>query len=103
MSTRGRGRGRGRGKKEDSPDMSFSPSDMTETNPPTAVSPVNPVQPKRRSVKTIDDYKRTMDIIKSRISVIIDSLEGNENDVSLKRNVATAVKHLKQIDDLLEC
>ena len=45
---------------------------------------------------------RNMDIARSKIGVLIDSLEGDDNEAVLKRNVATAVKHLKVIYDLLE-
>jgi hypothetical protein len=99
----GRGRGRGRGIKAlESPvdDSEFEPSEIAEA--PVQAAPItNPRRPKPQQ-KSIDDLKRIMDIVKSRISVIIDSLEGDDNEAVLKRNVATAVKHLKQIDALLD-
>jgi flagellar basal body-associated protein FliL len=73
--------------------VSVKQGDVEATSAPLVPSAVQ---------KSIDDLKRIMDIVKSRISVIVDSLDGDDNEVSLKRNVATAVKHLKQIENLLE-
>ncbi len=102
-------KGRGRGKVLESPvDTSgFGPSDVDDSHGvSTGVSgAANPTQLPRRvrpQVKSAEDLKRIMDIIKSRISVIIDTLEGDDSEAVLKRNVATAVKHLKQIDGLLD-
>ena len=55
----------------------------------------------RNQGKTADDYRRVMDVIKSKISIIIDLLEGDDTDTTTKKNVATAVKHLKQIESVL--
>ncbi len=109
-------KGRGRGKVLESPvDTSgFGPGDVDDSHGATSgatsggiagVSATNPTQLPRRvrpQVKSAEDLKRIMDIIKSRISVIIDTLEGDDSEAVLKRNVATAVKHLKQIDGLLD-
>ncbi len=106
-------KGRGRGKVLESPvDTSgFGPGDVDDSHGVGAsggiagVSATNPTQLPRRvrpQVKSAEDLKRIMDIIKSRISVIIDTLEGDDSEAVLKRNVATAVKHLKQIDGLLD-
>ena len=101
MSNRGRGRGRKSGNAPLQPpavhtqeleDSDFSPSGLDE----------KPTRTKRQVAKSNDELRRVMDIIQSRISVIIDSLEGDDNDISLRRNVVTAVKHLKQINSLLE-
>ena len=97
------GKGNRRGRKSNPPlqpppvvqeldDHDFSPSNAEE----------KPARTKRQVAKSIDELRRVMDIIQSRISVIIDSLEGDDNDISLRRNVVTAVKHLKQINSLLE-
>ena len=70
---------------------------------PTALSPVMTVDDaKKRSAKRGDVVMRNIDIARSKISVIIDSLEGDDNDVSLKRNVNTAIKHLKDIYEMLK-
>jgi hypothetical protein len=70
---------------------------------PTALTPVTVVDDvKKRSSKRGDVVMRNIDIARSKISVIIDSLEGDDNDVSLKRNVNTAIKHLKDIYEMLK-
>lgn len=104
-SNRGRGSNRSanRGKNRndhsmESPVDEFSPMDVSDS---TSINQQSNRRP-RNQTKNIDEYRRIMDIVKSRISVIIDSLEGDDNDASIKRNVATAVKHLKQIDSLLD-
>lgn len=82
------------------------PEELTNASfsPPPESSPHDDRQarPRRVQPKTAEELRRVMDIVQSRISVIIDSLEGDENEVSIKRNVVTAVKHLKQISNLLE-
>ncbi len=93
----GRGRGRGRKAQTVSPPVEIQELSDQEFSPPE-----DKPSRKRPTAKTMDDLRRVMDIIQSRISVIIDSLEGDDNDISLKRNVVTAVKHLKQINTLLE-
>ncbi len=111
-------KGRGRGKVLESPvDTSgFGPNDVDDSHRAggsagatsggiAGVSATNPTQLPRRvrpQVKSAEELKRIMDIIKSRISVIIDTLSGDDNEALLKRNVVTAVKHLKLIDDLLD-
>lgn len=108
-TTRGRGRGRGRGGSSNRQQQVVEAHNTlaTEDFSPPAQAQVNPQetsQPgrqRRPPAKSAEELRRVMDIIQSRISVIIDSLEGDDNDASLKRNVATAVKHLKQINALL--
>lgn len=98
-----RGRGRGRGNRPH--DTLEAPEQLAsqDFNPPMPnVVPEQPARQRRAQPKSADELRRVMDIIQSRISVIIDSLEGDDNELSLKRNVATAVKHLKQINALLE-
>lgn len=72
--------------------------------PPQSGSSNNDKNHRQRKIpiKSADELRRIMDIIQSRITIIIDSLDGDDNDASLKRNVITAVKHLKQINTLLE-
>ncbi len=107
MSTTGRGRGRGRGGSHSSSSTAVEPpADLAalDFSAPTSSSSTVDHQPgkqRRAPAKSADELRRVMDIIQSRISVIIDSLEGDDNDASLKRNVTTAVKHLKQINVLL--
>lgn len=107
-TTRGRGRGRGRGGSSnrrpqvveahiDLATEDFSPPAQA----PNSQEPSQTVRQRRPPAKSYEELRRVMDIIQSRISVIIDSLEGDDNDASIKRNVATAVKHLKQINTLL--
>ncbi len=47
-------------------------------------------------------FQRNVADARSRIDVIIDVLEGDDEDASLKRRVATALKHLKHIAELLK-
>ena len=98
MSGRGRGRGRGRGP------MVAEPPVVQDVPSPEFNQDSFQEKPKRVKVqsKSVDDYRRITDIIKSRISVIIDSLEGDDPEPVLKKNVSTAVKHLKQIESLLD-
>jgi hypothetical protein len=113
--SRGGSRGRGRGKVLESPvDTSgFGPNDVDDSHAATASGPgtagpsggPQQLSVSRRvkpQVKSAEELKRIMDIIKSRISVIIDTLSGDDNEALLKRNVVTAVKHLKLIDGLLD-
>lgn len=106
-TTRGRGRGRGRGGSSNrQPQVIEAPPNLAneDFSPPVQAQLQETSQPgrqRRPPAKSADELRRVMDIIQSRISVIIDSLEGDDNDASLKRNVATAVKHLKQINTLL--
>lgn len=93
-----RGKGRGRPTIVQPPNQTLIQI-PTETTNNTRSEPL--IRQKRIPIKSAEDLRRVMDIIQSRISVIIDSLEGDDNDASLKRNVMTAVKHLKQINDLL--
>jgi hypothetical protein len=97
----GRGRGRGRKNHQVQPPVEIQDLEDIEFNPPPVVEE-KPGRAKKPVVKSADELRRVMDIIQSRISVIIDSLEGDDNDISLRRNVVTAVKHLKQINNLLE-
>ncbi len=106
-NSRGRGRGRG-GSSNRRPQVVEAHIDLaTEDFSPPAQAQVHPQEPsqtvrqRRPPAKSYEELRRVMDIIQSRISVIIDSLEGDDNDASIKRNVATAVKHLKQINTLL--
>lgn len=121
MSGVGRGRGRGRGGKPKNNtvltapesaelDVDFNPA-VQVTQQATAAQASSQVEEKparqRRQQqpvgKTPEELRRTMDIIKSRVGVIIDILEGDDSgDAAMKRNVVTAVKHLKLIDSLLE-
>ena len=87
------------GKNVDLADTSVS---IATTTPVIISTEEKQTKVKRPPQKTPDELRRIMDIVQSRLSVIIDSLEGDDNDISLKRNVATAVKHLKQISVLLE-
>jgi len=93
MSNRGRGRGRGNRVQVEPPtEVDFSPPQVEEKQ----------VRPRKPQPKSADELRRVMDIIQSRLSVIIDSLEEADNEATLKKNVGTAVKHLKQISDLLQ-
>jgi hypothetical protein len=70
---------------------------------PTTLTPVTGMDDaKKRSAKRGDVIMRNIDIARSKISVIIDSLEGDDNEVTLKRNVNTAIKHLKDIYEMLK-
>ncbi len=111
-STAGRGRGRGRGgslvggsaNSSTTVDAPAELSNLDFSAPVSGGSGMSDTQPskqRRAPAKSADELRRVMDIIQSRISVIIDSLEGDDNEASLKRNVTTAVKHLKQINVLL--
>lgn len=111
-TTRGRGRGRGRGGSSNRQQQvveahntlateDFSPPAQAQVHPQNPQETSQPGRQRRPPAKSAEELRRVMDIIQSRISVIIDSLEGDDNDASLKRNVATAVKHLKQINALL--
>lgn len=95
-----RGRGRGKGHVQEAPEV-----EENDYAPPSAPLPVVEDRPKKARAppsKSTDELKRNMDIAKSRIAAIIDMLEGDDADVSLKRNVNVAVKHLKVIHDLLD-
>lgn len=109
-----RGRGRGRGKSSSTndasqpqilePPVNLATEDFSPPGQPHASQEPRELQhnkPRRSPPKSVEELRRIMDIIQSRICVIIDSLEGDDSDVSLKRNVGTAVKHLKQINALL--
>ena len=52
--------------------------------------------------KSVEQLKHTMDIARRNISMIIDNLDGENPDAVLKKNVIIAIKHLKQIEDLLD-
>jgi predicted outer membrane protein len=99
MSGRGRGgAGRGRPRKQQEP----------EAEPELDVSPAAiEAEAKQKRVpkpKAHDPnaFLRQVDIARSRIAVIIDSLEGDDNEAVLKRNVTTALKHLKAVYEMLE-
>lgn len=97
-------RGRGRGRNNNSVQESNETEEF-DYSAPSAPLPVVEDKPKKVRAppsKTTDELKRNMDIAKSRIAAIIDMLEGDDADVSLKRNVNVAVKHLKVIHDLLD-
>jgi hypothetical protein len=76
-------------------DQEFGPPKVDESRPTERKS-----KSKAKSLTT-ETILRNMDIARSKVSVLIDSLEGDDNETTLKRNVITAVKHLKQIEDLL--
>lgn len=102
MSNNSRGRSsRGRPRKpideEDSTTQEFDP--VTIQQEAESKKPVRIPKPKAQDPAVLF---RNMDIARSKIGVLIDSLEGDDNEAVLKRNVATAVKHLKVIYDLLE-
>jgi hypothetical protein len=109
MSNRGRGRGRKSNNQAVQPmyapnvhgNVDINNLDDNDFSPPNQANEKQP-RTKKQVAKSNDELRRVMDIIQSRISVIIDSLEGDDNDISLRRNVVTAVKHLKQINSLLE-
>jgi hypothetical protein len=108
MSSRGnvKGRGRGRGAKAQSP-----PSPEVLENPvndalESDFSPPEQIQPERSKKhrapsKSPEELRRTMDIVKRSITMVIDNLEENDNEASLKRSVMIAIKHLKQIESML--
>ncbi len=106
---RGRGRGRGRGGSHTQSQPQEAPASHSDNDQelssqnfsPPSTQESKQSRQKRVPAKSAEELRRVMDIIQSRISIIIDSLEGDDNDASLKRNVSTAVKHLKQINDLL--
>lgn len=60
------------------------------------------VHQRRQQPKSVEELRRILDMVQNKLSVIIDSLEVDDNEQTLKRNVGTAVKHLKQISTLLE-
>ena len=107
MSSSGRGRGassRGRPRKpipdedvDQTNDLDLSPSALQQE----VEAKRQPRQPKAKPQDPVV-YLRNMDIARSKIGVLIDSLEGDDNEAVLKRNVSTAVKHLKMIYELLE-
>ena len=104
MSEHRRGRGRGRGgHQKATPQINMSDDEESPTrNEAPAQAPSEPATKQRRQpAKSIDDLRRIMDVVHSRISVIIDTLEGDDSEASLKRNVSTAVKHLKLINTML--
>jgi hypothetical protein len=47
-------------------------------------------------------FLRKVDIARSRIAMIIDTLADNDDEVALKRNVPVSVKHLKLVYEMLE-
>jgi hypothetical protein len=59
-------------------------------------------QRRRAPAKTIDDYKRALDIIGSRVDYMIDTLDGDDAEPVTKKTVVTTVKHLKQIHTMIE-
>ncbi len=97
-------RGKGRGRSRQNPVVLESPITQDISSPEHNEQDIVQEKPKKVRVpaKSSDDYRRIMDIVKSRISVIIDSLEGDDTEPVLKKNVVTAVKHLKQIEGLLD-
>lgn len=99
MSGRGRGRGRGRNNNQENHEV-----EETDYSPPASLPVVEDKPKKVRAPpsKSNDELKRNMDIAKSRIAAIIDMLADDDADVSLKRNVNVAVKHLRVIHDLLD-
>jgi hypothetical protein len=52
--------------------------------------------------KSVEQLRHTMDIARRNISMIIDNLDGENSDEVLKKNVVIAIKHLKQIENLLD-
>lgn len=106
MSTRG-GRGgapRGRPRKPIPDDEPEQPQDF-DASPSALQQEVESKKHVRAPKPKAQDPAvlfRNMDIARSKIGVLIDSLEGDDTEAVLKRNVATAVKHLKVIYDLLE-
>jgi hypothetical protein len=103
----GRGRGRGRGAAAAAATASnletadFS-ANLEDTDKPEAVAAApKPKRQTKSASPSVEEYKANMQSIKSRLSVIIDALDGDDNEASMKRNVAMAVKHLKQIHDML--
>jgi hypothetical protein len=98
-----RGRGRGRSHAPSSPeiveapaveslDVDFAPPDTNQTER---------TRKPRPQLKSPEDLRRTMEIVKRSIVMVIDNLEENDNEASLKRSVMIAIKHLKQIEGML--
>lgn len=105
MSGRGRnGMPRGRPRKpivDEEPDQQIEDFDPTTIQQEVETKKAH-VRASKPKVQDTAVLLRNMDIARSKIGVIIDSLEGDDTEAVLKRNVTTAVKHLKVIYDLLE-
>ncbi len=96
MSNKNKGMSRGRPRK---PITSDEDADDMEINQD---EPEKKQRAPRQRPPDVSVLLRKMDIAQSKIGVLIDSLEGDENETTLKRNVVIAVKHLKEIHGLLE-
>jgi hypothetical protein len=74
-----------------------SPVANHDITPAGVVAPVPLAIPKNK----VADAKKTFDIIGSKISVIIDLLESDTNEQISQKNIATALKHLKLISEMV--
>ena len=75
-----------------------SPVANHDITPAGVVAPVPlAIIPKNK----VADAKKTFDIIGSKISVIIDLLESDTNEQISQKNIATALKHLKLISEMV--
>jgi hypothetical protein len=114
-SSRGRGRGRGRNNNNNNNHQETEETEEFDYSAPTAsaalpggrgfASAVVEDRPKKVRAppsKSTEELKRSMDIAKSRVEAITDMLEGDDSDVSLKRNVGVAIKHLRAVQQLLD-
>lgn len=81
-----------------------SPKSDDEFSPPGESLDVEQKQHKPRGPKPAVNTKN--DIVKSRLALIIDMLSGDDNgddldEKTLRRNVNTSLKHLKEVVGLL--
>ena len=110
MSSNGKGRGRKtkatnvvESPLQEAQSFDQQPTQSMQSAPTTTQQESNQDrQRKRAPAKTIDDYKRALDIIGSRVDYMIDTLDGDDAEPVTKKTVVTTVKHLKQIHTMIE-
>lgn len=110
MSTRGRGRGRGKVKVTEEVSDESPQEDIDVSLSAMQLESAAKKVPKPRAknlakdpdaiLKQMDILLRNQDIARSKLEVIIDTLEGDDD--AGRRNVSLAVKHIKDVIKLLE-
>lgn len=95
--------GRGKKVKADKQEKSKEPSSQVaqEEEPLVRIEPKPESKPetnhKRTRPPSVDDLYKVIRSTSNKIEILIDNLDENDEQATLKRNVAVALKHLKAI------